>query len=288
VQPAKNTPLGGNYLLDCRGKLLDLHTPRVAGILNITEDSFYAGSRVHTDQQILKAAGTMLSEGASILDLGGQSSRPGALPVGEAEEREKVLRAIQIILEHFPDALVSVDTYSSGVAAAAIRAGASLINDISAGRLDPDMIPLAGSLGVPYIAMHMQGEPANMQEHPHYEDVVREVLDFFIHKAFECASAGISDLILDPGFGFGKSLEHNYTLLQHLDVFSMTGRPLMIGISRKSMVYKPAGSGPQDALLGTTALHMLALEKGVSLLRVHDVKPALEAIRLFGFYQQQR
>ncbi len=287
MQPAKNTPLGGNYLLDCRGKLLDLHTPRVMGILNVTKDSFYPGSRVSTAREIQDRAGIMLREGASILDVGAQSSRPGAHPVPGDEEKEKIRFAVEVILDLFPDALISVDTYCGGVAEAAIGAGASLINDISSGRLDPGMIPLAGSLQVPYIAMHMQGEPANMQTDPHYEDVVREILDFFILKAAECTAAGIHDLILDPGFGFGKSTEHNYTLLGHLDAFSILGRPLMAGISRKSMVYRPAETGPQDALLGTMALHMLALERGASLLRVHDVKPAMEAIRLFGFFRQQ-
>jgi dihydropteroate synthase len=283
----KNTPFRGNYLLQCKGRLLDLSLPKVMGILNMTEDSFYAGSRIRNEPELLQKASLMLEEGAMILDIGGQSTRPGSARMSESEEKTRVTSAVRAVLKNFPDAILSVDTYSAAVAAAAIQAGAAIINDISAGEMDASMIPLAGSLRVPYIAMHMKGEPAHMQENPRYEDILQEILDFFIRKSDECRRAGIRDLIIDPGFGFGKTTAHNYTLLRNLSLFAILDKPLMIGISRKSMVYKPAGSYPEEALTGTTALHMLALQGGVNLLRVHDVRAACDTIRLFQYYKEQ-
>lgn len=283
----KSTPFTENVLLNCKGKLTDLSVPVVMGILNMTEDSFYAGSRLRTEDQILEKAGQMLTEGALILDIGGQSTRPASIRISPGQEIQRTVPAIKSILARFPGTLISIDTYSAEVARAATDAGAVMINDISAGVLDPEMIPLAGRLKLPYVAMHMQGDPATMQKDPKYEDLVTEILDFFIRKAEECRGAGINDLIIDPGFGFGKNPAHNYTLLSHLDSFALLGKPILVGISRKSMVYRLSGTNAEQALNGTTALHMLALEKGARILRVHDVKEALEVIGLYQFYLEQ-
>lgn len=267
--------------LNCRGRLLDLSRPVVMGILNVTPDSFYDGGRYTDADAALRKAEKMLSEGAAILDVGGASSRPGATEVPEAEEFRRTISVVQSIARHFPEALISIDTWRDGVARAAVEAGACIINDISGGSgLGPLSAPLPA--GTAYILMHMQGSPNTMQQAPQYEDVVTEVLDFFIQKTTALHSRGVYDVVLDPGFGFGKTVEHNYALLRHLHVFgAVTGLPILVGISRKSMIYKPLGIGPESALSSTSALHMVALQQGASILRAHDVREATEVIRLW-------
>jgi len=275
------------YTINCRGQLLDLAAPLVMGIINVNDDSFYAESRSRQLHHILEKAGQHLADGAAILDLGAQSTRPGAAEIGAAEELERLLPVIHAIVNHYPQAIISVDTYHASVAEKAVHAGAAIINDISAGDMDPEMIPTVGRLRVPYIAMHMKGTPATMQKDPQYENVVREVLDYFIQKLAQCRAAGINDVIIDPGFGFGKTMAHNYTLLRHMQVLQVLDCPLLIGISRKSMVYRLLGTTPQEALNGTTVLHTLALQQGVQLLRVHDVKPAMETVKIWQYINNQ-
>lgn len=270
--------------INCKGKLLDLSTtPVVMGIINITDDSFFADSRTKQLDAILDKAALHLAEGAQILDIGAQSTRPGAVTVGEETEIDRLIPAISALVERFPDVIISVDTYYAKVAEQCINAGAAIINDISAGDLDPDMIAVAAATKAPYIAMHMQGTPSTMQQQPHYEDVTREVLDYFIQKRAACLQAGIKDLIIDPGFGFGKTLAHNYTLLKNMDAFHILDCPILIGISRKSMIYKLLGNTPAEALNGTTVLNTLSLQAGAQILRVHDVKAAMEAVKIHQF-----
>lgn len=267
--------------LNCKGRLLPLTTPVVMGIINLTEDSFYETAGTHELHRVVEQAGKHLAEGAAILDLGAQSSRPGATMIGPEEEIHRLMPAIHAILHHYPEAIISVDTWYAQVAEKSVNAGASMINDISAGDLDPDMIPIVGKLQVPYIAMHMQGKPATMQEKPQYNDVVAEVLDYLKQKLAVCRAAGIKDFVADPGFGFGKTLAHNYTLMNHLQLFGeVLGVPILTGISRKSMIYKLLGNGPADSLNGTAVLNTIALQKGSQILRVHDVKAAVEAVNI--------
>lgn len=273
--------------LSCRGRLLDLAQPLVMGILNVTTDSFYKDSRFTETEALLRQAEKMLTEGAAILDIGGASSRPGAVEVSAAEELVRVTNALEAIRSRFPDALLSVDTWRADVAQAAVEAGASMVNDISAGRLDPGMYQTLANLQVPYILMHMKGTPAHMQDQPVYTDVVTEILDYFIAEIQQLRSLGIKDIVLDPGFGFGKTIAHNYVLLKNMHVFSqVTGLPTLAGISRKSMIYKYLGIQPEQALNGTTALHMIALQQGARILRVHDVREAVEVIRLWEALQE--
>lgn len=284
---AKNTLLPETLTLNCRGRLLELQQVRIMGILNLTPDSFYASSRIGLVSEGLHRAERMLHEGADILDLGAQSSRPGSELLDASEELKRLLPLLEAILKEFPEAIVSIDTFYSKVAEVASQSGASLINDISSGEMDPEMLPTVGRLKLPYIAMHMQGTPRTMQQQPAYSDVVQEVLDYFIGKLEQCRAHGIVDVILDPGFGFGKTLEHNYRLLARLEAFHMLGRPLLAGLSRKSMIYQLLHTSPEQALNGTSALHMAALLKGVQLLRVHDVAAAREVVQLAEFYRQQ-
>lgn len=270
----------------CKGRLLDLSKPVVMGILNLTPDSFFDGGKYSHADAIFQQAEKMLQEGATILDLGGASSRSGAAEVPEAEEMRRVLPAVTGILQRFPEAILSIDTWRAPVAEAAINAGAHIINDISGGSLDPELFATAGRLQTPYILMHMQGTPQTMQQHPHYEDVVTEVLDYFIEKTARLRAAGVKDIILDPGFGFGKTVAHNYTLLRQLHTFgTVTGLPVLAGISRKSMICKALGVKPENALNGTTALHMVALQQGACILRAHDVREAREVITLWQLLQ---
>ena len=273
------------FTLNCKGKLLVIDKPLVMGIINVTPDSFYEGSRQQTGGSILSQATKMINEGADIIDVGGQSTRPGSERIPAEEELNRVLPAIEIILKSFPGAIISVDTYQSKVAEACVNAGASIINDISAGSLDDDMIPTVAKLGVPYICMHIKGAPENMQENPTYENLTREVLDFFIQKTDECKRAGIHDIIIDPGFGFGKTISHNFKLLKEMSAFKMLGKPILVGLSRKSTIYKTLGVTAEEALNGTTVLQTLALQNGANILRVHDVKEAKEAIKLFERYE---
>lgn len=265
--------------------MIPLSQPLVMGIINITDDSFYANSRSRSLQHIVARAGEMLEAGAAMLDLGAQSTRPGAEEVGAAEELERLLPVIHALVNHYPEAVLSIDTYHASVAEKCILAGAAIINDISAGEMDPDMIPAAAALKVPYIAMHMRGTPADMQKNPQYEDVVQEVLDYFIYKTDACRRAGIADVIIDPGFGFGKTLAHNYQLLNRLELLHLAGAPILAGVSRKSMIYRLLGGTAAEALNGTTVINTIALQKGASILRVHDVKEALEAVRIVSFLQ---
>jgi dihydropteroate synthase len=268
-------------IFNCRGKILDLSSPVIMGILNITPDSFYELSRFKTKKHILRQAGQMLSEGALILDIGGVSSRPNAGFVSEKEELNRVIPVVRLIRDNFPDAFISVDTFRSEVAEQAILEGVHLINDISASEIDETLSDVIAKAGIPYVLMHMQGTPETMQKNPEYQDVSLDVMDFFIKKIAFLKNKGIHDIILDVGFGFGKSIEHNYQLLSNLHIYKCFDLPLMIGISRKSMIWKVLKSNPQDALNGTTALHMIALQQGAGILRVHDVKAAAEVIKLW-------
>jgi dihydropteroate synthase len=270
------------YTLNGRGRLINLEKPVVMGIINITPDSFFAGSRQETLSGVVMQAEKMLSEGAAILDLGGQSTRPGAHRVGVDEELARVLSAIKAILNEFPQAIISIDTFYSRVAAEAVEAGALLVNDVSGGMMDPEMLTTVSRLRVPYVCMHMQGQPQTMQQNPYYEDVTREVLDFFIRRIEDCRRAGIVDVIADPGFGFGKTIAHNFELIKNLEVFKMLDVPLLLGISRKSTIYKTLGITADEALNGTTVLHTVGLMKGAHILRVHDVREAVEAVKLVG------
>lgn len=272
--------------INCKGKLLSIDEPVVMGIINATPDSFYEGHLpLHIDE-ILSLAGKMLSDGAAILDIGGMSTKPGSEPVSPQQEIDRLLPVITSIHKTFANVIISVDTYRSQVAKAAVDAGAAIINDISGGTMDSEMMDTAAALKVPYICMHIKGTPANMQKNPVYENVVTEVLDYFIEKTETCKTAGITDVIIDPGFGFGKTIEHNFQLLKNLTAFSITGKPVLAGLSRKSTIYKTLGGGPQDALNGTTVLNSMALMNGANILRVHDVKEAREAVLLYNAYKK--
>ncbi|MEP6617645.1 MAG: dihydropteroate synthase [Ginsengibacter sp.] len=272
------------FTLNCKGKLVSIDKAMVMGIINTSANSFYPASSMASTDAVVEQAGKMIMEGADFLDVGGQSSKPGSLPVSENTELDRVLPAIEAIVKNYPEVLISVDTYRSKVAAAAVNAGACIINDISGGEMDAGMLAVAGSLRVPYICMHMKGTPETMQQEPAYEDVTKEVCRFFIQKVHACEASGIHDIIMDPGFGFGKSITQNFQLLKNLPVFKMFNKPLLIGISRKSTVYKTLGISVDDALNGSTVLHTLALMNGANILRVHDVKEAKEAVLLFEQY----
>ena len=271
------------FTLNCKGKLLVIDQPMVMGILNVTPDSFYENSRIKSIDFALKTAEKMLLQGAQILDIGGQSTRPGSVPLSEEEELIRILPIIEAINHQFPQSFLSIDTYHSKVAKEAILRGASLVNDISGGLFDNKMIALVASMKVPYICMHQKGNFESMHVTTNYVDLIGEVLDYFIQKLAECKNAGINDILLDPGFGFSKSIEHNFLLLKNLNVFSILKKPILIGISRKSTIYKTLGISVEEALNGTTVLHTAALLKGATILRVHDVKEAVEAITLTSY-----
>jgi dihydropteroate synthase len=263
------------------GKLLDLNTPKVMGILNITPDSFYKGSCYNSEKEILKTASVMIKEGADILDVGGYSSRPGAKNISQKEESDRVLKAIKIISREFSDAIISVDTFRSDIAhAAVVECGAHIINDISGGDLDSEMFSVVGKLNVPYIMMHMKGDPLSMQKDPVYDDIVADILKWFGERIFKLQSMGVKDIIIDPGFGFGKTIDHNYEILRKLEDFSITGLPLLVGVSRKSMIWKTLGITADEALNGTSVLNTIALTNGTDILRVHDVKEAVQVVQL--------
>lgn len=282
----KNTVLPVQTTLQSRGRLLDLSTPVVMGILNATPDSFYNKGKESSTADIIANATRMLDEGATILDIGGASTRPNAEIISVEEELQRIIPAIEGILKQHPDTWLSIDTYNSETAIAAVKAGALIVNDVSSGDMDSEMIATVSKLGIPYIAMHMQGTPATMQQNPNYENVVYEVRDYLRRKVDECTQVGIKDIIIDPGFGFGKTVAHNFALLNHLSDFRMLGKPILAGLSRKSMICKPLGIAPADALNGTTALHMVALQQGANILRVHDVKEAVEVVSLFKEFNQ--
>lgn len=268
--------------INCKGSLIDLETPRIMGILNLTPNSFYDGGKYADETEMLRQVEKMLSEGADFIDVGAYSSKPNAEFVPEKEELERILPAIHSIVKHFPEALVSVDTFRSVVAKAGIGSGAAMINDISAGNLDDKMLETIGQLNVPYIMMHMRGNPETMQKLTDYADIVKEMLFYFSERIRAARSFGINDLIIDPGFGFAKTLEQNYAVLQKLDLFQMLELPVLVGVSRKSMVYKPLGTSAAEALNGTTAVHALALGKGAKILRAHDVREAVECVKLYN------
>jgi dihydropteroate synthase len=272
------------FTLNCKGELLIIDHPLVMGIINATPDSFYEGSRYTGADAILQQAEQMLNDGAAILDIGGQSTRPGSEKMTAEEELKRVIGGIEAIHKKFPKAIISIDTYYSLVAKEAVAAGASIVNDISGGSMDEALIPTVVSLQVPYVLMHIKGTPQTMQQSPQYENVTKEVLDFFIQKVNGLRKAGLHDIIIDPGFGFGKNSSHNFELLRNLSVFKMLECPLLLGISRKSTIYKTLGITANEALNGTTVLNTIGLMNGANILRVHDVKEAREAIQLVTAY----
>jgi dihydropteroate synthase len=282
----KNTSFSHKQRLNCSGKILDLETPRVMGILNITPDSFYDGGRFQGEKQVIYQATKMVDEGASIIDIGAVSTRPGAGEVDEELEKGRLLPVLKMLVRELPHVILSVDTYRSSIARLAVEEGAGMINDISGGTFDQDMIPTIAHLKVPFVIMHIQGTPKNMQENPSYGNVVSEVRDFLFRQANRLKALGNESAIIDPGFGFGKTVEHNYALLNHLDKFLNKDYPLLVGFSRKSMINRVLHTGPDGALNGTTVLNTIALMKGADILRVHNVKEAIEAVRLVGATMQ--
>ncbi|MCU7551479.1 dihydropteroate synthase [Chitinophagaceae bacterium LB-8] len=268
------------FTLNCKGKLTIIEQPLVMGILNVTPDSFFADSRMNGEDAVLYRAEQMLMDGATIIDIGGQSTRPGSLLIDEAEEEKRVIPAITALHKRFPEVLISVDTFYAKVAESAVDAGASIINDVSAGSIDEAMIETVAKLKVPYVLMHMTGNPQNMQVNPTYRNVVTEVFDFLNFRIQKLQELGISDIIVDPGFGFGKTIQHNFELLSGLEYFSQLGKPLLIGLSRKATIYKTLNINAEEALNGTTVLNTISLLKGAHILRVHDVKEAVQAVKL--------
>ena len=268
--------------INCKGNLIDLSTPRIMGILNITPDSFYSGSRNNADASLLKNAELMLEQGATFIDVGGYSTRPGATDISLTEELDRILPAVELLLKNFPDILISVDTFRSEIAERCIDIGAALINDISAGNLDENMFSVIARHQVPYIMMHMRGNPQTMKDLNEYDDIMQEILFYFSERINKARSFGINDIIIDPGFGFSKNIAQNFELLSKMEIFEILSLPVLAGLSRKSTIYKTLGYTPEDALNGTTVLNTVALLKGASILRVHDVKEAMEAVKLIG------
>jgi dihydropteroate synthase len=266
--------------INCLGKLIDLTSPKVMGILNVTPNSFYDGGKHSDNERVLFQVEKMLSEGATFIDIGAYSSKPSAEFVSEEEEISRLIPVIQLVLKHFPATLISVDTFRAKVAKAAIEKGACIINDISAGSLDAAMMATVAKLGVPYIMMHMKGNPQTMQSMANYENITKEILFYFSEKVAQARSLGISDLLIDPGFGFAKTKDQNFDVMNNLELFQMLELPLLVGVSRKSMIYKTLETSPEFALNGTTVLNTIALQKGANILRVHDVKEAMETIKL--------
>jgi dihydropteroate synthase len=266
--------------INCKGELIDLSTPKVMGILNITPDSFFDGGKYTNDATIIKQVEKMLSEGATFIDVGAYSSRPGAKHISEKEELERILPVIKLLHKEFSQILISVDTFRSNIAEQCVNEGACIINDISAGTMDSNMFPTVAKLQVPYVIMHMLGTPQNMQKNPTYTNVVNEVIFYFSKKINELRWLGVNDIITDVGFGFGKTLQHNYQLLNHLDLFKSLEAPTLVGLSRKSMLFKPLEISQKEALNATTSANTIALINGANILRVHDVKQAAEAIKI--------
>ncbi len=270
------------FTLNCRGRLLTIEKPIIMGIINITPDSFYSGSRASTVDAALEQAERMLSEGAAILDIGAQSTRPGSIQSGADEELDRMIPVIEELHKNFPEAFLSVDTYFAKVAQLSVEAGAHMVNDISGGLLDAAMLDTVAQLKCPYICMHMKGDPQTMQQYATYENVTRDVLDYFIERIETCRKTGILDIIVDPGLGFAKTIAHNFELIKNLNLFNLLEKPLLIGISRKSTIYKTLQVTPEEALNGTTVLNTISLMNGAHILRVHDVKEAREAAVLVG------
>lgn len=273
--------------INCKGKLISLEEPRVMGILNVTPDSFFDGGLYQNEKAIISQAKTLIEEGADFIDIGGYSSRPGAADVTEKEELRRVLPVVEMLTHEFPETPLSIDTFRSNVAGACLEKGAAIINDIYAGSKDPDMFSVVKKANAPYIMMHMQGEPKTMQLQPVYQNVITDILYFFSERLAEARAAGINDIVIDPGFGFGKTLSNNYEILAKLAAFHIVEVPLLIGVSRKSMIHKFLGISAEEALNGTSVLHTLALQQGAHILRVHDVKEAKECVKLVSHFQKQ-
>lgn len=274
------------HIINCQGQLLLLNTPKVMGIINVTSNSFYKGFLEKSPDEILQVAEQMLAAGATILDVGGQTTKPGSLPLSAKEEAERILPVIRNIKKTFPQVIVSVDTFYATVAKLAVEEGAAIVNDVSGGNWDNNMLDTVAALGVPYICMHMQGTPETMQQNPFYDDLIDSLLTFFIDRVALCRAKGIKDVIIDPGFGFGKTIAHNFQILNQLQKFEILNVPILAGLSRKSTIYKTLQVTPDDALNGTTVLNTIALINGANLLRVHDVKEAVETVKLVKAYQQ--
>jgi dihydropteroate synthase len=266
--------------INCKGTLIDLSTPKVMGIVNVTPDSFFDGGKLTNSEEIIGQVEKMLHDGAKFIDLGGYSSKPGAEFVSEVEELNRVIPIVKLLVEKFPDILLSIDTFRSEVAKQAVENGAAIINDISAGLLDEKMLETVAKLQVPYIMMHMKGTPKTMQSLANYDDLIKEMNFYFSERIAKARSFGLNDIIIDPGFGFAKTIEHNYELLQNLELLQFHELPILAGISRKSMIYKTLETSPENALNGTTFLHAFCLQKGANILRVHDVKEAVECVKL--------
>lgn len=272
--------------INCKGTLINLSTPKVMGIVNVTPDSFFDGGKLTDADAVVFQVEKMLQEGATFIDLGGYSSKPGAEFVSETEELNRVIPVVKLLVEKFPDILLSIDTFRSEVAKQAIENGAALINDISAGLLDENMLETVAKLQVPYIMMHMKGTPKTMQSLANYEDLLKEMNFYFSERIAKARHFGLNDIIIDPGFGFAKTLEQNYELLQNLELLQFHDLPILAGISRKSMIYKALETAPEAALNGTTFLHAFCLQKGANILRVHDVKEAVECVKLMGQFKE--
>lgn len=276
------------YTINVNGQLMDLSVPKIMGILNVTPDSFYAESRKNDEHEMANRIHQIIEEGGDIIDIGAYSSRPGATPVSQEEEMERLRKGLTILRKEAPDAIVSVDTFRADVAAMCVEEyGVSLINDISAGEMDARMFETVVRLNVPYIMMHMKGTPQDMQQSPQYENLLRDIILYFAEKIEALEAQGVKDLIIDPGFGFGKTLAHNYELLNHLEDFKILNRPILVGVSRKSMIYKLLNCTPDEALNGTTVINTIAMTKGAHILRVHDVKACAEAVRIFNTMNKQ-
>ncbi len=282
----KDNYFNSKLTINCAGKIIKLSTPVVMGVINLTPDSFYDGGKYKSNWDVIKQAEQFLYEGATIIDMGAASTRPGAEIVSPIEEQKRLLPALESVLKKFPAAIISIDTYNSSTARLAIENGAHIINDIFAGNLDAKMFETVAQFNVPYIMMHIKGTPVNMQKNPVYSDLVEDIIFYFSEKINKLQSLGVKDIIIDPGFGFGKTLEHNYELLNKLNYLKILELPLMVGLSRKSMVNKVLGITPEEALNGTTVLNTIALTKGADILRVHDVKEAAEAIKLVKKYRE--
>jgi len=272
-------------LINCKGRLTDISSPKVMGILNCTPDSFFDGGKYRNETQLLQQAEKMLTDGATFIDLGAYSSKPNAEFVSEDRELQRIVPVVELLIKHFPDVLLSIDTFRANVAEACILSGAAIINDIAAGHLDDAMLPTVGRLKVPYIMMHMRGNPQTMVKLTQYDDIIKEMLYYFSERIHAARAHGIDDIIIDPGFGFAKTLAQNYEVLNKMELFDITGLPLLAGVSRKSMIYKLLGTTPQEALNGTAVLNTIALTKGAKILRVHDVKKAVEAVKIFEALQ---
>ena len=272
--------------INCRGKLISTEKPLVMGILNITQDSFFDGGKYLTEKEWLAHTAHMLEDGAKMIDIGGVSTRPGSASVNEKDELTNILKVLIFVRKHFPQTIISIDTFRSNVARAAVDNGADIINDISGGTMDKKMFVTIAELKVPYVLMHIQGTPENMQKNPTYADVVKSIIHFLSEKVNELHQLGVNDIIIDPGFGFGKTLEHNYEILNKLDYLNLFDLPLLVGFSRKSMICKALHVKPENALNGTTVLNTIALLKGAKILRVHDVKQAVETVKIYELMNQ--